>query len=765
LKIENVIMCCSLLYDQENGHLLRVLWKLVAPTFVPAAFMELVYVVARITLPLTMRELLIVLEENPNESVIREGFPYAVIIFVAAVLGAFAHHRETHLATKSGIIMRAALVSTIYEHSLKLTAKGKARLASGEITNLIATDTQKLFEVTVEGNNVWSCPVFVVIVTGLLWHVMGPELIVGVLVLIAFVPIVQSIVSRMLKIRRQRAILTDERVNIITAMLQGIRVTKLNHYESKVLDRIGAVRNEEMKLLRSELFMWGWTLVSAVCSPLLATAVAFTCFVLVNENNLITPSSAFTVLLLFSILRFPINMTARLVAKLAQALDSANRISDFLARETLATHGVLLEEKQELRTEDTMVYVDNATFAAKEEHNLSVSKTNSKSGEGYSFAVRDVGFTVGRTEKLAIVGRVGSGKSMLLHGLLGELDLAPGGSVAMNGTVGFAAQTPFILNTTLRDNILFGSTFDKQRYERVLAACCLTTDIQQFRGGDMCQIGERGVTLSGGQKARVGVARVLYANPSIVLLDDIFSALDAETASAVFEGLFGPDGVLQSQSTILVTHATKFLMRMDRIVFLSEGKVTFSGTWAELQQLEGKDAITALDASYSPSLDEKYNLTKSRKKEVEPFQDNGDKEEGLMTAEEKEHGMSQLRIWYLWFEHAGGWSFFLIQILFLSFDRTMYVASEWYVFYLISRLSTYASCLDSELMRFLSIRWISVWADASDESVEVFGRNFPPQTDGRSAQAQCIAVYYIILAFSIIGTTLRSHWGGTTLSS
>ena len=253
-------------YQEERGALLTVLWKLAAPTFVPAGFFQLVYVAARVSLPLAMRSLLMALEDNPNQAVIREGLPYVVVIFVAAVTAAFAQHRQVHLATKSGIIMRAALISTIYEHSLRLSSSGKAGLTVGEVTNLVATDTQKIFEVTLEGHLIWSCPVFVVIVTALLWVVMGPELIVGVFVLIGFVPIVKMIVSRMLKIRKQRAILTDERINIITAMLQGIRVTKLNAWNDLALDRIEGVRKQEIKLLRSELFMWGWTMVSPVCS-------------------------------------------------------------------------------------------------------------------------------------------------------------------------------------------------------------------------------------------------------------------------------------------------------------------------------------------------------------------------------------------------------------------------------------------------------------------------------------------------------------------
>lgn len=676
MKAKRLVTIFSESYNKENGRLLWVLWKLAAPTFVPAGFVQLVYMGARITLPLAMRELLVVLEEHPNESVVREGLPYVAIIFLAAVIAAFAQHRQVHLATKSGIIMRAALISKIYEHALQLSAKGKAGMTSGEVTNLVATDTQKLFEVMLEGHLVWSCPLFIVVVTSLLWVVMGPELLVGVVVLIAFVPIVQQIVQRMLKIRKKRAVLTDERISILTSMLQGIRVTKLNHYESKVLERVAETRAKEMKLLRSELFMWGWTLVSAVCSPLLATATSFSCYVLVNEDNIITPSSAFAVLLLFSILRFPINMGARLVGKLAQALDSARRISEFLERETQSDH--LLDGTNCTHWDKPLIRTSNATFVAEGQKCLgeeSGPDPTFKQNLQSNFRVRDISMKVQQSQVVAIVGRVGSGKTLLLQGLLGATDMEPKSKMKLKGTIGYAAQIPFILNATLRDNILFGLSYDKHHYQRVLAACQLEHDIQQFPGTDLCEIGERGVTLSGGQKARVSLARVLYANPDIALLDDVFSALDSGTAGAVFEALFNPeDGALRSQGTILVTHATKFLPRMHEIIVLSGGSPVFQGTWTDLQKSRGLKT-ECIDLSDSESCSADTN------KEVldEPLQGNvlDEKEELIMTTEAKESGLSSVKVWFIWFAYAGGWPFLFLQFLFLAFDRFMYVASEW----------------------------------------------------------------------------------------
>ena len=236
--------------------------------------------------------------------------------------------------------------------------------------------------------------------------------------------------------------------------------------------------------------------------------------------------------------------------------------------------------------------------------------------------------------------------------------------------------------------------------------------------------------MSQGQKQRVSLARVLYAEPDVALLDDVFSALDAQTARAVFDGLFGLNGALKLQATVLVTHATKFLQHMDNLVVLSEGSAVFSGSYSELLDMKDHAAIEALDQDGIEASD---NACEDGGIQEEEVIERGEDEQDqmIMTTEDREFGLSKFRVWLIWFQYAG-WSFLPIQILLLAFDRTMYVASEW---------------------------WISRWAEAASEGVEVFGRDFPPQTDGREAQVQYIAVYFIILAFSIFGTTLRSHWG------
>jgi ABC-type multidrug transport system fused ATPase/permease subunit len=536
-------LCSDRKHYHEKGKLLPTLWKLAAPTYLRGAFWELIFVASRITLPLSLRELLIIVEQSePGESIFRQSILYAVTLVAAGVIGAIAQNRSVYLSTKSGITIRAALSSVIYEHALTLSPTGRKGLTTGEVTNLVAVDTQKLYDVCLEGQNAWSCPVLIILVTLLLWKFVGPALVLGVVTLILFVPVVKTIVSTMLRIRKERAKLTDTRVNLLTAMLQGIRVTKLNHYEKMVEESVGSVRNQEMKLLRKELRMWGLVLTTAVSSPLLSFFAAVTCYVLVDEENILHPSDAFSALLLFSILRFPINMTARLVGKAAQAIESLQRVSHFLARETREPGPPESKEWEEskpvLKIENGSFLVDASDPILQENRHSSSDSSISASNDDDddnnnnndddevvempkppAFALREIALAVEKGQLVAVVGRVGAGKTMLLRALLGEIPATESALVEINGKVSYAPQEPFILNTSLRENILFGSAYDKKRYELSLDACCLRQDVQRLGdAGDLTQIGERGVTLSGGTwLVHAGILRYTLAPYRILI--------------------------------------------------------------------------------------------------------------------------------------------------------------------------------------------------------------------------------------------------------
>ena len=319
--------------NSTTAPLYKILWKIAAPTFVPAGICELVVVLCGVTLPLLVRELLHILETNPNVSVLQKGgLVYALSIFAVSLMNGFCNHRHRHLALKTGVALRASVVNILYQHILRLSPQGKASMTSGEVANLVAVDTQKLFEVTQEGHLIWALPLSIILVSGFLLQTLGISTLVGITVLILFVPLIERVTSRMWAVRQQRAKFTDSRVEIISTLLQGIQITKLNHYEPNYKTRIVDTRQQELKLLSREMAIWATTLLMTVSSPMLATGVTFATYVLMGDGKVLTAADAFGVLLLFSALRFPINFAGRLIGKAAQALSAMRRISVFLQR-------------------------------------------------------------------------------------------------------------------------------------------------------------------------------------------------------------------------------------------------------------------------------------------------------------------------------------------------------------------------------------------------------------------------------------------------
>lgn len=768
-------------FEQEKGKVVKTLWRLASPTFLPAGLCQLITVFAQVAVPLFVWKLLSILEENPSKNVFGQAVPYVFLILVADVFNAYGTNRQRFLAMKSGVTIRVAIIGAIYERVLELTPKGKIGLTTGAVTNLFAIDTQKLFEVTAEGHLLWSAPLSMLLVAIMLIFVVGPSMAVGIVLLLLFAPIVQMISNKMMEIRKQRVKVTDRRVEIVNAMLQGIKVTKLNNYESRYIERIQQVRDEELGLLRRELYVWSMVMAVQFISPVVASAGAFAAYVL--AGNILTTADAFTALLLFNALRFPINYASRLIGKVAQARESARRISIFMKREvrdnrmkmetdngtketnSASTQSPLLENIEEnangvegsissegddvmtsLQSNKELLVIKNGTFRAGDNISHKSWDDINCGADDDGFTVGGINMSVGPGEILAIVGPVGSGKSTIINAIIGEVSVSPETTIQTHGKVAYASQVAFILNATLRDNILFGNPFDVVRYNQVLHSCCLLSDIEQLSAGDMTEIGERGVTLSGGQKQRVSIARVVYSNPDVALFDDPLSALDAGTSRKVFDRLFkqSKNTLLSKTAVVLVTHASHFLHRVDQVMVVVDGTVPFSGTWDELCSAEVDDAKAkvALESirnavqedGGNESFEDKFNHSVLTNTEVDRFKEamlSSSVHETLMQQEAREHGITRTWAWTLWFREAGGAFFsFGIGTLF-ALEKLFYFGTEW---------------------------WMTRWTKAIDEPINFLGIEFPPQSDGLHAQYLYLAVYAIFLVIGFVCAFLRTIW-------
>lgn len=817
---------------------LRILWVLSRPTYLPAALWQFLVVVCQCSLPLLVRQVLLRLEANPSEPFRREGLPLALAMFAVSLVEGVGNERHKFLSFRTGITLRAAVVSAAHGHVLRMTPRGRTGLTSGEIQNLVAVDAQKLFELAQEGHYSWSCPLAMVIVSVLLLLELGVSALVGIATMFLIVPFVQCVVREMMSIRKRRVGAADRRVEGTSAMLQGIRFAKLNRYEEKFIDRVLGMRRMEVSMLRRELFFLALTIFATVVSPVIASGFTFITYVRVSEDNILTPSMTFTSLFLFAALRFPINYAGKFMGKAAQGFQACHRFSLFFARDSLddwvdarsdglasrdgggtavvgatnnnsAPGGSSSDGVSALEAGEGSAFNvkpapmegggcnNTCTGNIQEGATVSMSTINDTSpplidvkanfsvgtpGSTSSFTLSDIDLRVHRSEIMCVVGPVASGKSTLVQGLIGELIPLPNRQgdfrCKVDGRISYAAQVPFILNATVRDNILFGTPYDAERYGRVLEACCLNSDLMTFHYGDMTEIGERGVTLSGGQKQRLSLARVAYSMPDVAILDDPLSALDAGTGRMVFEKLFRPsggDGLFANTAVVLVTHASHILNQVDSMMVLVNGNSAFVGSWGELVDCQPSDpneadAIESIRTSvqedhsdegggeqhssaaeFSPAQvvpavkDERKALVDHSVKVTDKSSNSGDDDDSedgkIMSVEERKYGLSQLSTWLAWFSHAGGPFFFFIIVIAMALDRFMYVATEW---------------------------WLAIWTRGAFEPVYQLGKGYAAQTSGMEAQMAYIETYLWILLISCTTTLLRVNWivqGGARCAS
>uniref|UniRef100_A0A8C5SKT9 ABC-type glutathione-S-conjugate transporter n=1 Tax=Laticauda laticaudata TaxID=8630 RepID=A0A8C5SKT9_LATLA len=286
------------------------------------------------------------------------------------------------------------------------------------------------------------------------------------------------------------------------------------------------------------------------------SVATFAVYVMVDEDNILDAQKAFTSIALFNILRFPLGMFPLTLSSMVQFLSRNILMFPFLPLPACA------------------VKFHEASFAWNQDSDVTI---------------KDITLEIAHGSLVAIVGSVGSGKSSLISAMLGEMENIKG-HINIQGSMAYVPQQAWIQNATLKDNIIFGSSLDETRYQQVLEACALHPDLKLLPGGDLTEIGEKGINLSGGQKQRVSLARAVYSNADIYLLDDPLSAVDAHVGRHIFDKVLGPEGLLQNKTRILVTHNLSFLAQVDDIVVLEAGTVTERGSYSTLLANSGSFA-------------------------------------------------------------------------------------------------------------------------------------------------------------------------------
>ncbi|PVU90165.1 hypothetical protein BB559_004764 [Furculomyces boomerangus] len=611
-----------------------------------------------------------------SEKSISQGFLYAGMLSIIVICASLSKHYHFFPASRLGFRLRIGLISLLYRKALTISAS--SMISTGEAVNLISNDVQPFDNGASVLHFMWLGPVELIMSLVFLWLNIGISGLVPIGIYALMIPL-QSYISLLFgKIRLNTVNFRDSRIKLLTDIISGMEVVKLNAWEIPLLKRITNLRKKEynslnkattLKGLNESFFMVSSQLVQ------LGSFITLWCLVVLGLGNNIggkgafQPENIFPCITLFAVMRLTMTL---FVPKAFEAYGemkvSVKRIEDFLLLSSLNPQRFVKSDQSSLETnnkdnndssskprndenqpDDFAIVFKNASFSWKSSPEglytsaapsinteTQKSKNNNESTDKIrtSFDVNnlsslqdkdivdvstkkiqktliDINLSVKSSELLGVIGSVGSGKSSLCNSILGEMQLLNGDyfvsiddknnqptnaygdssssldknkkTIENSFGVGYCSQSPWIFSGTIKENILFGEQYDKDWFEKVVFACSLTRDFELFEKREYTIIGERGTTLSGGQRARISLARAVYIRSNLYILDDPLSAVDPKVAKHIFEHVIC--GLLKDKTRILVTHQLQFINKCNKVLVLQKGRMLEYGTPESISKL------------------------------------------------------------------------------------------------------------------------------------------------------------------------------------
>uniref|UniRef100_A0A3Q4MRH7 ABC-type glutathione-S-conjugate transporter n=1 Tax=Neolamprologus brichardi TaxID=32507 RepID=A0A3Q4MRH7_NEOBR len=435
------------------------------------------------------------------------GYTLACLMFFTALLQTLILHHQFQYCFVTGMNVRTAVIGAIYRKALVITNAAKRSSTVGEIVNLMSVDAQRFMDLTTFLNMLWSAPLQIMLALYFLWQILGPSVLAGVAVMIMLIPFNAFIAMKTRAYQVEQMQHKDARIKLMNEILNGIKVLKLYAWENSFKEKVLAIRQKELIVLRKTAYLGALSTMAWTSAPFLVALTTFAVYVTVDEKNILDAETAFVSISLFNILRFPLNMLPQVISSLVQASVSLKRVQNFLSHDELDPDSV---NRNNTVTEFAVTVVNGKFTWGKDDapvlHNINVM--------------------VPQGSLLAVVGHVGCGKSSLISALLGDMEKVEGEvSVRM-------ARYHFFIQ-------------------------------------------------------RVSLARALYSDADVYLLDDPLSAVDAHVSKHIFDNLIGPEGALKGKTRILVTHGISFLPQVDNIMVMVDGRVSEMGSYQDLLKQNG----------------------------------------------------------------------------------------------------------------------------------------------------------------------------------
>lgn len=519
------------------------------------------------------------------------GFVLSFSIYGASVVRYFSFNQLFMSFFRISFGVQSSLTTMAYEKALKLSPDSRREKNTGEIVNHVSVDVGVIARCLEVITDALIIPLRLVLCLGALYKLLGSSTWAGLAVAVVMVPLSSMVSMAIFSLFKIQMECKDERTRLTSEILNSIKSIKLYSWEKPMLKRLDAVRNKKELKNAKQMGIWNagadfvWE-----CIPFLISCGVYGAFGLFSKSPL-TPAIIFPALSLFDQLSDPIMMIPGIFSQIAEAKVSLNRLQEYFIMDEME-EGIINRTDKPLKRGDESVRISNASFV------WSQKEADKADGEP-TYALKNINFTAKKGELTCIVGRVGAGKTTLLKSIVGEIPVykTEDSSISVNGSIAYCAQNAWILNSSVRENIIFGRRFDREFYDKTVEACQLKHDFEVLPHGDSTHVGEKGISLSGGQKARLSLARAVYSRADIYLLDDVLSAVDAHVGKKITESVLSSTGMLASKTIVLATNSVKILKLAQEIHYLSGGEITEHGSHESL--IEKQSEVAKLIAEFS----------------------------------------------------------------------------------------------------------------------------------------------------------------------
>ncbi|KAH8258396.1 hypothetical protein KR038_011034 [Drosophila bunnanda] len=610
LDSERVTNKFAELWDDElkrdDPSVVRMILRAYGKIFVPMGLaFSLAETVCKSCMPLFLGNLVGYFAVNQTEISEQTAYLYAIGIVICMLVPVLTFHPFIFYIFQVGTKLRLALSGLIYRKVLQVSKSSSNDGLRGRAINILSNDLGRFDVALCFLHDTWKGPMESLIIGFLMYRQIGISAVIGVSFMLSFIPLQAWAAKKAAYYRQMTAERTDLRVKLMNEIIQGIQVIKMYAWERSFARVIAEVRLKEVKAIRGTAYIHAALGCTSMISPL-SVFLALCSYVYLGDpltaQKVYTVSSYFNMLNDSMVTFWPMSITF-----IAEALVSAKRCKEFLLDGDRAEVPINLEanqqtakNKRKITKEDKQKNVElNGSLLpnGKPQHNrlrdydpeatkkCVVLKNVSASWDtcdGHAnCAIEEFSTDIPDKTLTAVVGPVGAGKSSFLNVLLGEVGIDKGEAM-VHGKVSYASQEPWVFEGTIRDNIVFVEDYNERRYKKVVKACGLERDMELLPRGDLTVVGERGVSLSGGQKARVSLARAVYRKADIYLLDDPLSAVDTHVGKHIFDRCIRD--FLSNKIRILVTHQVQYLFDVEHLLLMGNGKILAQGSYQELQR-------------------------------------------------------------------------------------------------------------------------------------------------------------------------------------